>query len=694
MSGLGAINLARRRLPGFVLAASLAGVALVACLATTVLSDVYAGAPPSIPVSAITALCRPVPGVADCEAGVVRLNPGRFYVRTRGPASSVTIVVHDRAAVARSQVLLMQADARGHVIVDSETAVPNAVSFGSEVREAGSRSVVVVPRPAPAWNRITFAPASAGAGPIAISELGFFASDEGLLRPTIYPFRRPAAESFYSTVVPAAVAAVCAFLIAAAWLAPDTMRRPIPWLLAVMCVSVAVLELGTMFSPYWSRDLRSMYGAELIFSPPGTNLGGGLEEASRLVQGLGQTVAPGFVQWHRMPGYGLFCAVAALAGRTTDEVEIAMHVIVLQVILYGVAVGLFVGVARRVFPLQLACLLGVLVTLLPKQLGLTAVDSVVASLSLILLAALLACFADSRTGEPVPLSAFLWVQIAFALWFAMRNDVLPGWIVVSVVVAGKRWRRLVVPVALAAAIALPWAVYKRQYRHEFNLLPTNSGEVLLLSLCEVPGAFPYECSDAGYFEWAKRAGHPDPSAQQTSNLAVAEVVRHWVTYPVHFGLMVTTKLRRALFAEGWPGFRSRFNLLYAQPAQRAGLFAGLLTAVLLSLAVNHERRRSFLLGWALFLNMPIFFIVFESAGRFYAPAGTSLIVAAVPLLFERGFYGQVARHPRRAAAVIACVGLFVAGGPRVENWVRANDSVHYWAPVLNPAGSTLEFVTP
>jgi hypothetical protein len=28
----------------------------------------------------------------------------------------------------------------------------------------------------------------------------------------------------------------------------------------------------------------------------------------------GQTIAPGVVQWHRMPGYGWFCALAAILG--------------------------------------------------------------------------------------------------------------------------------------------------------------------------------------------------------------------------------------------------------------------------------------------------------------------------------------------------------------------------------------------
>ena len=97
--------------------------------------------------------------------------------------------------------------------------------------------------------------------------------------------------------------------------------------------------------------------------------------------------------------------------------------------------------------------------------------------------------------------------------------------------------------------------------------------MLILSLCEVPGAFPYECTDNGYFEWAKRVGHPDPASQSTSNLATAEVVRHWVTYPVHFGFMVLVQAQtmRCSTNRG-PGFRSRLNIPYRGIVREVGLF--------------------------------------------------------------------------------------------------------------------------
>jgi hypothetical protein len=215
---------------------------------------------------------------------------------------------------------------------------------------------------------------------------------------------------------------------------------------------------------------------------------------------------------------------------------------------------------------------------------------------------------------------------------------------------------------------------------------------LFLGLCEVPGRFPYDCSDGGYFDWAKRVTRTDPTSQRTSNRAVREVVRHWITYPVHFTFMVIAKLRRCVFSESWPGVHTRFTSLYTM-GREAGLFVILLATVAAAIAVNHERRRSILLGWPLFFNMPMFFIVYESSGRFYETASVAAVIAAVPLLAERGFYDQIVRRRRRAIAALACVAALTIGGAWIEYVVRTNDALHYWAPLLDPRASTLAFVS-
>ena len=68
--------------------------------------------------------------------------------------------------------------------------------------------------------------------------------------------------------------------------------------------------------------------------------------------------------------------------------------------------------------------------------------------------------------------------------------------------------------------------------------------------------------------------------------------------------------------------------------------------------------------------MPIFGVVFASAGHFYAAAGVSLLVAAIPLLFDEGPYARVTQYPWRAVAVIARLGLFIVGASTQLNQVQ------------------------
>src|SRR5215471_18042285 len=97
----------------FLLPACIAGVALVAYFAATLWQDVYRGIPDSIPVAAISATCASAAPGPPCAVNVFRLNPGRFYLSTSGPASSMTVLIDDPAAVALSRVLLARPETPG-----------------------------------------------------------------------------------------------------------------------------------------------------------------------------------------------------------------------------------------------------------------------------------------------------------------------------------------------------------------------------------------------------------------------------------------------------------------------------------------------------------------------------------------------------------------------------------------------------
>jgi hypothetical protein len=566
----------------------------------------------------------------------------------------------------------------------------SSVAVG-EAQKPGARHVLGIPAHASGWDRVIFTPPPSDRS-AAIDELGFFADERGLLRYEKQPFPSVPPDVFLFRYVAPGTLALCACLVVAGWfLRSRLLRAYSPWLATTLCLAICTLELGASFSPYWGQDLRSYYASEWLPIGPDSNLTGGLYEGARLVQGLGETVRPGVVQWHRMPGYGLFCALAAAIGPTTDVIEIAATVILLQLLFYSVATGIFVAAAQRVFTPRVAWLLGVLIALLPKQLGYTQPDSIIVPIQLLVLAAILVHLADESEPRGQPTSrAFLLVNLAFALWFLMRNDILPGWLVISLVLAHRRWRMMAVPSVLIVSIALPWALYKRQYNDRFDVMPTNAGEVLLLGLCDVPGAFPYECTDTGYITWARSAGHFDPTTSAASVHAAAEVVRHWAIYPVHFAFMVFSKARKALTEHSFPGFQTRFNRLYGF-AGDTGLFVVLAIAMSSALAVNYQRRRTFLLGWAVCLNLPMFFVTYASGGRFYPAAGVSLLAATIPSLCDREFYRAMLRRPWRVAVVVACIAAFVGAGSRVEHLVTTHDALHYWTPWLDPGQSTLRF---
>src|SRR4029453_649041 len=86
--------------------------------------------------------------------------------------------------------------------------------------------------------------------------------------------------------------------------------------------------------------------------------------------------------------------------------------------------------------------LGLLIALLPKQLGYTQGDSLIIPISLLVLTAL--CLRLKAMGEQRAVSLRLdaFVHLAFALWFSIRPDVLPGWLAVSVFLHWRHWRRL------------------------------------------------------------------------------------------------------------------------------------------------------------------------------------------------------------------------------------------------------------
>ena len=648
--------------------------------------DVFFGAPAAVAVQ-IDGSCEAGDPSVPCHVSVAELHAARYRIASDAPARTLTITLGFPAPMERAHHLLVRVSQPTNLELYVQAHDGEAFVEPAHLTNAPGRTVT----PLPAAARITalsfVSEAEAFSEPIVLDELGFFEDNRGLLTDVRRIFQGIPPLTYHGTLVPRVVARLCIFSAIAAFFVPRRMlRKLLPVLLPAICFSLCVLDLAVLFSPYGSGDLRAFYAGGPLQNAAGSNLNGGLWQAERLLAGQGLTVGAGVVSWERMPGYGLFCAVAALFFGHSTLVDLATATVLLQVIFYCAAAGFFVWAAGQLWQSHVVWIVGLLIAMLPKQLGYTQVDSIIAPVTLLILAALCIRLKSIESGRPVGLAVDLFVHLTFALWFLMRPDVLPGWLVVSLVLY---WRspRLMIPIVLAVAIGVSWASYKMQYTREFVPTTANIGATLMCGLWEVPSRFASTCSDAAYFNWITKHTPFEPTSQAASNFATREVLKFWLTFPGHFVIMLYDKMLRFLGGDVWPGHATDLQQSLFQIVPRAPLVVFLLTTMALAVAAGHERLRTLLLAWPLFLNAPLFWVMQASDGRFYSAAGVALVVAAVPLLFERPFYVAIAAQPRRTVALVVSAGVLAMAARPLDVWLLHNDAFHYWTPFFNASSS-------
>ena len=387
-----------------------------------------------------------------------------------------------------------------------------------------------------AITRLSFVPEGPAdtdvAVPLALDEFGLYAAPRGLLSDVRALFSPIPPGVFYQTLVPGAIALLCLLTMVGAFFLPaGILRRVNPLLLGVVCLSICVLELAILFSPYSSQDLRSFYASGPLLELPGSNLNEGLWLGKRLLEGEGLTIVRGVVPWERMPGYALFCAAAGILFGYRTLIDLAIATVALQVLFYGASVALFAWVAGKLWNPPVVWTLGLLIALLPKQLGYTQGDSLILPISLLVLTSLCLRLKAMDGQRAVRLWLDVCVHLAFALWFSIRPDVLPGWLVVSVFLHWRQWRRLLLPLTLVLSIGISWGVYKAKYTHEFAATTSGVGSSLICGLWEVPSRFALPCSDEWYSDWIQSHTPFDPKSQVASAFAIREAVKVWLIYP-------------------------------------------------------------------------------------------------------------------------------------------------------------------
>jgi hypothetical protein len=652
-------------------------------------NDVFAGSPRALPVS-IEGSCEGTAPSSSCSVSVTELYAGRYRITTDAPAARLTLILAPKAA-ARARALLVRLAQPSAAQLEMHSVEPASPPIDAvRVMGSGFRRVMELPASQTVKHLTFVADAASEPVPFVLDEVGFFEERRGLLNDARPLFGWIPARTFYGTLVPGTLARLFVFLVMASFVVPTAILGKLnPVLLGFICLAFCLLDLAIVFSPYGAHDLRLFYAAGALQEPAGTNLNIGPWQGFRLLQGQGLTYSAGAVPWSRMPGYGLFCALAGMLFGRTTILDLTMATVLLQVLFYAVALGCFAWAAGLLWPPQAVFTLGLLMAFLPKLLGYTQVDAIIAPIALLVMTSLCLWIKASREG-PIPLWVDVLVHSTFALWFVMRPDVLPGWLVVSIALHGRNWRRMLIPATMFVAIGSGWGVYKMLYTREFALTTSSAGASLFCGLFEVPSRFALTCSDKSYFEWIGDHVRFNPQSKPANDFAVREVLRFWATFPGHFVVMVDHKMMQCLDGGCWPGLRTflheaLFYLLVWPP--RA--IAAMLAIIALCLAAGHERRRTLLFAWPLFFNAPLFWVMFASEGRFYSAIPIALLVAAVPPLFERQFYARLVARPWRTASVLAGVGMLAVAAWPFHDWLMRADAFHYWTPLLDPSKSAL-----
>jgi len=694
----------RRHLPAVSASALTFCTAALAAVALFVWPKLFAGTPDGV-ASLVSASCEPEPGgdvrptaPPPCSAGVLLVSPGRYRVEASDPRAE-RLRLHFQTpsgSPPRPRVLLIFSkpspdDLAVEVFGFDPSVGWRRIDAGEEGAGPSKRRLRGLDPSLEIHQIDVVVRRGAGEGTpgrgLCLDEVGLYASPAGLDR-DVRPFLTELPDRLVYRGVLARVCLLLALLgvVSSLGVSRVVIRVLAPAFLFSLTLAVAVLELWVIYSPYWSTDFRvAVLTSGAIQETVGGNLNYGMYLGSRLLEGKGLTFWAGWVPWERMPGYGLFNALAGIvAGFKTDLLSIGLAALKLHLLLFAGANAFFVACASRVMRPGVAVAAGSIAALLPNQLANPQADSIMVPIYLLIAGALCLFLDQSRGGVTPRFRYHLLVHLGFALWFIMRADAVPAWAAMSLILHWRAWRYLALPAALYLAIGTSWGLYKYRYTGDFSMTTSNLGNVAWVGLWQVPNRFNWRMDDTSYFTWMKEVGLP-PTSQRASSAALREVLRFTLTYPIYVPhLMLHRGLEYLdLFA---PGKSNPVPFPHAPLHYlRAPLVWALLGVITLCLCLGYEARRTLYLAWPLLFNLPIFLFFFSDGPRHVAPCLTAQVVAALPALCEAGFYRTLLAQRWKALTLAAA---FVAAwflAHQVDEFVLASDRVRYWAPVLDPA---------
>ncbi len=467
------------------------------------------------------------------------------------------------------------------------------------------------------------------------------------------------------------------------------------WLAAFGCslaLAVAAVELR---QAYPVGTPRSFPRAFVTTHLKNFNLTESLVIGANLLQGRGNTqpVADGSakIDTYRMPGYAMFVALAGIVFRVpgTDLEELGASTVYLQVLTFACAIAVLGYNLPRALPAGIAALLTVATCWFPQAFDLTQADSMVIVCGL-LVAGAVCLFDQDIDVSRVPWRHHALLHAGFGLWFLMRSDVLIGWMGLSLFLYRRHPRWLLLPLAVALSIGVGWGSYKALHGSDFVMTTSNLGHVGFVGLWQTPQhKFIWEPTDESYVQWISAHGYTymEPRA---NGFALREVVRFWLIYPNYIVANIANKAFAYIVANVWTGS------LVLPPSEWIGrlmrrivywLFLGAMAAAAVT---GFERRRTFLLGWPVLLNLPLFLLL-QYNPRYVPFVTCSIMFAAVPLLADRAFYRRLATIKGPLIAVFVVLCLVRLSGPAIYRFVQS-DRFRYWAPLIDPNSSTLNVI--
>lgn len=629
---------------------------------------------------------------SGCRVRVLTISRGRHWLEASvAGATRVVIEFQLSAADTPAKALLLGASADGlQVAVErsSDGSVWQAVEASERGGGARRRVLRIDPQTSGGWLRVTLVREG---GPsdsderLRVEEVGLFSSESGLLEDHRGFLRQLPDRQLFNGIL----ARGCVWLAGIGVLAAFGLPRgrdswTLPVFVFFLTLAASSIALYVVHNPYWyrARDLRVMLASGPLQDGVGANLNYGMYLGSRLLAGEGLTFGPGRVPWDRTPGYGFFGALAGiLSGFTTDLFAIGLTSIKLHLLLFAAANAAFAAAALRVMRPGIVAIACALLCFMPNQLANTQADSIMVAIYLLTATALCLYLERERTGWP-SFRYHLLVHLSFALWFLTRPDGVVGWAALSLVLYWRSWRYLLLPATLYLAIGGSWALYKHRYTGEFSMTTNTVGDNAWIGLWQVPNRFRWKTEDASYFEWADRVG-VKATSQQASDRALREVALFVATYPVYATHLALFRFLDFVDVNVFNGVVSYPHVVYER--LRGPAVWALLGVVALSFLLPHEARRALFLGWPLLFNLPLFLLFFSDGMRHVAPCTAALLVAAVPPLFESGFYRGFVRRRWHAAALVATFIAVWYGAHWADRALLANDSWRYWTPFLDPS---------